>query len=52
MLDEAGPASRTSIVYCSNLDPVKIGLNAYPGCAGIVRGNAIASDPGVKVIPA
>ena len=23
-------------------DPVKIGLNGYPGYAGVVRGNAIA----------
>jgi hypothetical protein len=29
-------------------DPVKIGLNGYPGYAGVVRGNAIASGPGVK----
>jgi hypothetical protein len=49
---EAGPASRTPIVYCSSPDPAKIGLNGYPGYAGVVRGNAIASDPGMKVIPA
>ncbi len=49
---EAGPPSRTPIVYCSSPDPVKIGLNGYPGYAGVVRGNAIASDPGLKVIPA
>jgi hypothetical protein len=42
----------TPIVYCSSPDPVKIGLNGYPGYAGVVRGNAITSDPGVKVIPA
>jgi hypothetical protein len=49
---DAGPPSRTPIVYCSSPDPVKIGLNGYPGYAGVVRGNAIASDPGLKVIPA
>jgi hypothetical protein len=49
---EAEPASGTPIVYCSSPDPVKVGLNGYPGYAGVVRGNVIASDPGVKVIPA
>jgi hypothetical protein len=49
---EAGPTSRTPIVYCSSPDPAKIGLNGYPGYAGVVRGNAIASDPGMKVIRA
>jgi hypothetical protein len=48
---EAVPASHTPIVYCSSPDPVKIGLNAYPGYAGVVRGNALASDPGMKVNP-
>ena len=48
----ANPASGTPIVYCSSPDPVKVGLNGYPGYAGVVRGNVIASDPGVKVIPA
>lgn len=47
----AGPASLTPIVYCSSPDPVKIGLNGFPGYAGVVRGNAIALDPGVKVNP-
>lgn len=51
-LDNAGPASATPIVYCSSADPVKIGLNGYPGYVGVVRGNAIGSDPGLKVIPA
>lgn len=51
-LDEARPASRTPIVYCSSPDPVKIGLNGYPGYAGVARGNAITSDPGMKVLPA
>ncbi|MCW2660306.1 MAG: hypothetical protein JWP83_1458 [Mycobacterium sp.] len=41
---EGGPASRP--------EPVKIGLNGDPGYAGVVRGNANASDPGVKVIAA
>ena len=47
----ARPASLTPIVYCSSPDPVKIGLNGFPGYAGVVRGNAIALDPGVKVNP-
>jgi hypothetical protein len=42
----------TPIVYCSSPDPVKIGLNSFPGYGGFVRGNAITSDPGVKVLPA
>lgn len=49
---EVGPASLTPIVYCSSPNPVKIGLNGYPGYAGVVRGNAIALDPSVKVTPA
>ncbi len=49
---EAGPRSDTPIVYCSSPDPAKIGLNGYPGYAGVVRGNAITSDPGMKVFPA
>jgi hypothetical protein len=51
-LDDGRPASPTPIVYCSSPDPVKIGLNGYPGYVGVVRGNAIGSDPGMKVIPA
>ena len=47
----AGPASRTPIVYCSSPDPVKIGLNGYAGYAGVVGGNVITSDPGLKVNP-
>lgn len=50
-LGEAGRAPRTPIVCCSSPDPVKIGLNGYPGYAGVVRGNAITSDPGVNLIP-
>jgi hypothetical protein len=51
-LGEAGPPSRTPIVYCSSPAAAKIGLNGYPGYAGVVRGNAITSDPGMEVIPA
>ncbi len=49
---DAAPVSRTPVVYCSSPNPAKIGLNGYPGYAGVVRGNAIVSDPGMKVFPA
>jgi hypothetical protein len=45
------PPSLTPIVYGSSPDPIKVGLNGYPGYAGVVGGNVITSDPGLKVIP-
>jgi hypothetical protein len=48
-LNEAGTASRAPIVYRSSPGLVINGLKGYPGYAGIARGNAIASDPGVHL---
>ena len=50
--DREGPGSETPIVFCSSPDTVKIGLNGYPGYAGMVKGNAVSSDPGLKLLPA
>ena len=50
--DREGLGWETPIVFCSSPDTVKIGLNGYPGYAGMVKGNAVSSDPGLKLLPA
>jgi hypothetical protein len=39
----------SGVQFDASPDPVKIGWNGYAGYAEVVRGNANASDPGVKV---
>ncbi len=39
------------LVVNSGPDPVKFGLNGFPGYTGVVRGNVESVDPGVTVQP-
>jgi hypothetical protein len=41
----------SGVQFDASPDPVKIGLNGYPGYAGVVRGNAIASGPPPEKLP-
>lgn len=45
----AGPG--TPLIYNATDDPVKLGMNGFPDYDGIVIGNAISSDPSLKVQP-
>ena len=45
----AGPG--TPLIYNATDDPVKLGMNGFPDYDGIVIGNAISSDPSLKMQP-
>jgi len=43
--------SNTVLVQNSGPDPVKMAMNGFPGYSGIVRGDVISPDPGIRVEP-
>jgi hypothetical protein len=49
--DSVAASPGTPLIYNATPDPVKLGMNGFPDFDGIVVGNAITSDPTVKVRP-
>jgi hypothetical protein len=44
-------ASDVALVFNYGPDPVKMVMNGFPGYSGIVRGNIVSVDPGIRVEP-